>query len=270
MDRNLLGIAPTIVAIFLLAGCATVPPPALSKDEAVSRVRTVYSSGASSWTRYELPANTTGTGPHDFYNLFVRTKSLEDAVYGISIATSGKVSHGDAKVSTDTSGSLEVNDRQQLSVGFGQKVEILEATFDRGFLERSVTNGAQIKISSSRGAVDFAIPDWMFGALLKVADQNDTHRRFSRELKARQDQNQQRRDLYVTAHPNLPEGIKAAILAGHILIGMSTEDARASLGAPVSINRTGTATGVYEQWVYGETTFLYFEKGILRSWQDSR
>ena len=270
MARHLLGIAPTIVAIFLLAGCAAVPPPALSKDEAVSRVRTVYSSGASSWTRYELPANTTGTGPHDFYNLFVRTKSLEDAVYGINIATSGKVSHGDAKVSVDTSGSLEVNERQQLSVGFGQTVEILEATFDRGFLEQSVTNGAQIKISSSRGVVDFAIPDWMFGALLEVADQNDSHRRFSKELKARQDETQQRRELYVKAHPNLPEGIKAAVLAGQILIGMSTEAAQASWGAPGKINRTGTAKGVHEQWVYGDNTYLYFDNGTLRSWQDSR
>jgi hypothetical protein len=57
------------------------------------------------------------------------------------------------------------------------------------------------------------------------------------------------------------------ILAGKIWIGMTKEMAIESWGKPEDINRTVTSYSVSEQWVYGER-YLYFDDGILTSWQD--
>lgn len=55
-------------------------------------------------------------------------------------------------------------------------------------------------------------------------------------------------------------------------IGMSKDWAKASLGTPNDINETGTANGTREQWIYGDpisgATYLYFENGILTSFQE--
>ena len=58
------------------------------------------------------------------------------------------------------------------------------------------------------------------------------------------------------------------ILKGKIAIGMDREMVIASWGDPESKNRTVGSWGVHEQWVYG-STYLYFEDGILKSFQDS-
>ncbi|NGO40424.1 hypothetical protein G4L39_13635 [Limisphaera ngatamarikiensis] len=262
--------------VSLLSGCAVVPPPVMSKSDAVARARVVYSPSLCSGPRYELPANTTGTGPHDFYNLFARLPMGADAIYGISIATVGKLSHADAEVGVQGGAKLKVEGRQQLSAGLGKKVEYVEATFSREFLERAALEGARLQVTSSRGAIDFTVPDWMFAALLEVADAHDYHRRFDRELREKRQARQQIRDLYeqirhlyVKAHPELSERIKSAVLEGSIIIGMSSDDVRASWGDPDKVNRTVGTFGVHEQWIYGDT-YLYFEDGVLKSWQDSR
>lgn len=52
-------------------------------------------------------------------------------------------------------------------------------------------------------------------------------------------------------------------------IGMTTEMARESIGYPNSNNRSVGSWGNHEQWVYKERDLiLYFENGILTSWQD--
>lgn len=52
-------------------------------------------------------------------------------------------------------------------------------------------------------------------------------------------------------------------------IGMTKEEVEASLwGKPERINRTVTAYGTREQWVYGNRQYLYFTDGILTSFQD--
>ncbi|RLQ92109.1 hypothetical protein [Planomicrobium sp. Y74] len=52
-------------------------------------------------------------------------------------------------------------------------------------------------------------------------------------------------------------------------IGMTAEEVeKSSLGKPESINRTVTAYSVREQWVYENGMYLYFEDGILTSFQD--
>lgn len=238
----------------------------MSKSDAVARVRVVNSPDVNPLgSRYELPATTTGTGPHDFYNLFVRIRLRSNAVYGISIASSDKLSHTDAEVAVESGAKLSVEDRQQLSAGRGNKVDYVEATFSREFLEHASSKGSHLRVTSSDGSIEFTVPDWMFAALVEVADEHDYHRRFEREREERQ----QARQDYVKAHPELPERTKSAILKGSIIIGMSAEDARTSWGDPDKVNRTVSAFGVHEQWIYGNT-YAYFEDGVLKSWQDSR
>lgn len=52
-----------------------------------------------------------------------------------------------------------------------------------------------------------------------------------------------------------------------VWIGMTSDMARASIGDPREINRTVTAHGIHEQWVY-TGRLLYFEDGVLTAWQD--
>lgn len=54
---------------------------------------------------------------------------------------------------------------------------------------------------------------------------------------------------------------------GKYWIGMDENMAIIALGYPNKINRTVTKYGVHEQWVYDET-YLYFENGILATYQD--
>ena len=53
-------------------------------------------------------------------------------------------------------------------------------------------------------------------------------------------------------------------------IGMSAKTVRekTKFGPPNDINRTVGKWGVHEQWVYGNGVYLYFENGILTSFQD--
>ena len=62
--------------------------------------------------------------------------------------------------------------------------------------------------------------------------------------------------------------IAKKILDHQIWIGMDKEMAHESLGAPIDINRTVTEYSIHEQWVYYSDVYLYFDNGILTSWQD--
>jgi hypothetical protein len=54
-----------------------------------------------------------------------------------------------------------------------------------------------------------------------------------------------------------------------VSIGMTQQDALdSSWGKPERINRTVTANGVREQWVYGNGNYLYFTNGILTAYQN--
>jgi hypothetical protein len=58
------------------------------------------------------------------------------------------------------------------------------------------------------------------------------------------------------------------ILDHKIWIGMTAQMARDSWGNPGDVNRTVTARGTHEQWVYGGGVYLYFTDGVLTSYQD--
>lgn len=53
------------------------------------------------------------------------------------------------------------------------------------------------------------------------------------------------------------------IVNGQIRIGMTARMVRESWGRPNDINRTITATGVREQWVYGGGRYVYLEDGVV-------
>lgn len=56
-------------------------------------------------------------------------------------------------------------------------------------------------------------------------------------------------------------GVKIGMTAKQVIEG-------SSWGKPQSVNRTTTANGVREQWVYGSGNYLYFHNGILQSIQN--
>jgi hypothetical protein len=58
------------------------------------------------------------------------------------------------------------------------------------------------------------------------------------------------------------------LLDGYYWLGMTNEMARISLGNPRNINRSVGSWGIHEQWVYGGGKYLYFENGILTSFQN--
>lgn len=77
---------------------------------------------------------------------------------------------------------------------------------------------------------------------------------------------------YVESHPNLDSQIKKCILNNEVKLGMIREQVLASWGKPDDINRSVGSWGIHEQWIYQRgdysAQYLYFENGILTSWQD--
>ena len=53
-----------------------------------------------------------------------------------------------------------------------------------------------------------------------------------------------------------------------VFIGMTKEQAEVAWGIPEKINKTITLAGSSEQWVYGLSSYLYFDNGILTAIQN--
>lgn len=70
------------------------------------------------------------------------------------------------------------------------------------------------------------------------------------------------------AHPTWSHEACQIIAAGKVTVGMDEEQAKAAWGTPDDINRTTTAAGTREQWVYGYSSYLYFDNGVLTSIQN--
>jgi len=82
-----------------------------------------------------------------------------------------------------------------------------------------------------------------------------------RNLKA-----ENRRNEFISAHPNLSASHRAAISSGRTVFGMTKNMVRASVGSPNDINITSGSWGTNEQWVY-DNKYLYFKNGVLESMQ---
>jgi hypothetical protein len=67
----------------------------------------------------------------------------------------------------------------------------------------------------------------------------------------------------VIAGKGWPATVEAAVIARRILIGMTQEQVREALGAPLHVNETIRTSGTTEQWVYPGPKYLYFEDGRL-------
>jgi len=70
------------------------------------------------------------------------------------------------------------------------------------------------------------------------------------------------------AHPTWSNDECEIIAEGKVRIGMTKEQAIASWGNPDDINKTTSSFGTHEQWVYGLSSYLYFEDGILTTIQN--
>lgn len=87
-----------------------------------------------------------------------------------------------------------------------------------------------------------------------------------------------KRQKYVDSHPTLSLVVREAILAREAVVGETVEDVLTTFGRPDTINRMSIGNGVQEQWVLyiehlmsnkaNETIFIYFEGGVVTSWQD--
>ena len=51
-------------------------------------------------------------------------------------------------------------------------------------------------------------------------------------------------------------------------IGLTAQDVLRHMGQPNHVNRSTGSWGVHEQWCYNLDRYLYFENGILTSWQN--
>ena len=58
------------------------------------------------------------------------------------------------------------------------------------------------------------------------------------------------------------------IADGIVKVGMTKEQCKEAWGEPVNINRTTTASGTHEQWVYEGGSYLYFDGNILTTIQN--
>jgi hypothetical protein len=68
--------------------------------------------------------------------------------------------------------------------------------------------------------------------------------------------------------------IDRAIREKMLVVGMTPAEAIRSWGEPTKKNTRQEATGPSEQWIYGRDlhsrTYVYFENGELKSWQETR
>ncbi len=78
---------------------------------------------------------------------------------------------------------------------------------------------------------------------------------------------QNRREMYVTTHPNLSEQFRQDILTGRVRLGMSKEEVIASWGKPPTIYVSVNDAVRSETWLYYykhyKTQYLYFEDDLL-------
>jgi hypothetical protein len=85
-----------------------------------------------------------------------------------------------------------------------------------------------------------------------------------RTLKREQD-----RAAAIKAQGWSPE-IERAVIGRSVLPGMTHEQVRWAWGDPVKVNETIRASGVWEQWVYSLSHYVYFDKGRVVAIQTTR
>ena len=71
------------------------------------------------------------------------------------------------------------------------------------------------------------------------------------------------------------DATKDKVRSKKVTVGMTSEQVKLAFGEPSKVNRTVTASGVREQWIYGSYSrytkpwaYLYLTNGRVTSWQD--
>lgn len=85
----------------------------------------------------------------------------------------------------------------------------------------------------------------------------------------RERERRQRVQAYLESHRNVSDEVRAALETGKIWIGMDTDQLEAVMGKPQSKNITQNARFTHEQWVFGDSTYVYVDDGKVSSWQFS-
>ena len=85
---------------------------------------------------------------------------------------------------------------------------------------------------------------------------------------ARLQQEKEQKERRATLYRKYGKATAELILEGKVRIGMTREMCREAWGSPEDINRSSGSWGVHEQWVYGMSSYLYFENGTLTSIQN--
>lgn len=99
---------------------------------------------------------------------------------------------------------------------------------------------------------------------LMQAIEEDTRRR-----KAEAKEAEERRLVYIQTKTNRPPVVIQCITERKFCAGMTEEEVEISLGKPWKKNKSGGIGGSFDQWVYGESTYIYLRNGVVVSWQVS-
>jgi hypothetical protein len=81
---------------------------------------------------------------------------------------------------------------------------------------------------------------------------------------------EKRRSDYIESHPGLSESARNAVKKGLLAVGLLPEELEASWGIPRKKNISDGVNGRREQWIYDESTYVYFDDGKVTSWSISR
>ena len=127
--------------------------------------------------------------------------------------------------------------------------------------------GRIAKIQSPIDAVQQAVSEESARQQRRKEEQTAQERRRLEQERLRQAEERRRREI--AAKP-WPDAIKQAVVERRVQIGMTSEQVTTAWGRPAKVNETIRATSRDEQWVYGESTYLYFSNGTLITIQRTR
>ena len=85
---------------------------------------------------------------------------------------------------------------------------------------------------------------------------------------ARLQQEKEQKERKAALYRKYGKATAELIMEGKVRIGMTRAMCREAWGSPEDINTMSGSWGVHEQWVYGLSSYLYFENGILSSIQN--
>lgn len=133
-----------------------------------------------------------------------------------------------------------------------EKEEVVLAKNEERQRKRDEEKAQEIKIEQQKNA-----------DAIKVEQQKNAEAKIA-DLK-KQEANAKRKATLISKYGQ-ESGLK--IFNRKIWLGATKEMVIESWGKPDEVNRSIGVWGVHEQWVYDNNQYIYFENGVLTSWQD--